>query len=302
MVRFAYSEQYFYTLPDNHKFPITKYQLVKEQLLYEGSIVPEQLIDPGLVEEEDVLRVHTREYWEMILSLSLPQKMIRRIGLPLNETSRGRSRNSVAGTMKAAQWALESGVGINLAGGTHHAYADRGEGFSLLNDMAVTARHLLYHRQVAQILFIDLDVHQGNGNAVLFQGEPSVFTFSMHGQDNYPIPKEVSDLDVGMPTGTGDEEYLSTLEYHLDRLFAELQPELVIYQSGVDVLATDKLGKLSLTRSGCKARDEAVIGRCHSLSIPLVMVMGGGYSPSMVDLVEAHANTFRMALQYYQLG
>ncbi|MEL6535727.1 MAG: histone deacetylase [Bacteroidota bacterium] len=299
MVKFAYSEEFFYTLPDNHKFPITKYQLVKEQLLYEGSIDAEQLVNPGLVDEEDILRVHTPEYWEMIRTLSLPKKMVRRIGLPLNETSRSRSRNSVAGTMHAARWAMESGVGINLAGGTHHAYADRGEGFSLLNDMAITARYLLHHQLVQQILFVDLDVHQGNGNAVLFADDPRVFTLSMHGEDNYPIPKEVSDLDVGMPTGTGDKAYLSTLERQLDRVFEKVRPELVIFQSGVDVLATDKLGKLSLTRAGCKARDEAVIGRCHSLGIPLVIVMGGGYSPKMTDLVEAHANTFRTALQYF---
>lgn len=299
MVTLAYSEAYLYTLPEGHKFPITKYQLVKQQLVYEGTITPDQVYDPGLVDPDLILRVHTADFWSAIQNYALPPRMVRRIGLPINEVSVGRSRNSVAGTVQAALRALEVGVGINLAGGTHHAYADRGEGFSLLNDMAIAARYLLDARRVRQVLFVDLDVHQGNGSAVLFQQEPRVFTFSMHGEDNYPIAKERSDLDVGLPTGTTDEVYLSALEKHLDHLLDSVRPDILFFQSGVDVLATDKLGRLSLTREGCRARDEAVVSRCHRLGIPLVTVMGGGYSPRMVDLVEAHANTTRVVMQYY---
>lgn len=300
MVTFAYSERFLYSLPANHKFPITKYQLVKEQLLYEGSISEAQLYDPGLVPEALILKVHSEFYWQQAKNLALPPKMVRRIGLPVTEISVGRSRNSVAGTLEAARRALQYGVGINLAGGTHHAYTDRGEGFSLLNDMAITAQTLLDEGLVKQVLFVDLDVHQGNGSAAIFQQEPRVFTFSMHGADNYPLQKEISDLDVALPTGTTDAAYLQALETHLDDLIARVTPDLIIFQAGVDVLATDKLGRLSLSREGCQARDETVINRCHALGIPLVIVMGGGYSTRMVDIVEAHANTFRTALRYYE--
>ena len=300
MVTFAYSERFLYSLPANHKFPITKYQLVKEQLLYEGSISEAQLYDPGLVPEALILKVHSESYWQQAKNLALPPKMVRRIGLPVTEISVGRSRNSVAGTLEAARRALQYGVGINLAGGTHHDYTDRGEGFSLLNDMAITAQTLLDEGLVKQVLFVDLDVHQGNGSAAIFQQEPRVFTFSMHGADNYPLQKEISDLDVALPTGTTDAAYLQALESHLDDLIARVTPDLIIFQAGVDVLATDKLGRLSLSREGCQARDETVINRCHALGIPLVIVMGGGYSTRMVDIVEAHANTFRTALRYYE--
>ena len=201
-----FSDKYLYSLPESHRFPIDKYVLVKEQLLYQGIILENQVIDPGLCTEEDVLRVHTSEYWKAIKTLSLPPRMVRRIGLPNTETSVKRARNSVAGTIVAAEAALRTGLGINLAGGTHHAYADRGEGFSTLNDIAITSRRLLAKELVERILIVDLDVHQGNGNAVIFQNDPSVFTFSMHGKDNYPLKKEQSDWDIALPTGTSDDE------------------------------------------------------------------------------------------------
>lgn len=291
-----YSEQYFYSLPEYHRFPIEKYILVKEQLLYQGVIRSSQLTDPGLCREEDILRVHTAAYWNAVKTLSLPERMVRRIGLPHTAISVNRARNSVAGTIAAAECALDRGLGINLAGGTHHAYADRGEGFSTLNDIAIASCRLLSQRRVERILIIDLDVHQGNGNADIFRDNSSVFTFSMHGKDNYPLKKEKSDWDIALPTGTLDNEYLRQLEEALPQLMERQRPQMVFYQGGVDVLATDKLGKLSLSKSGCKRRDELVFNACQHYRSPVVTTMGGGYSERIADIVDAHCNTIIAAL------
>ena len=297
-----FSDQYLYALPDHHRFPIEKYLLVKEQLLYQGIIQPDQLADPGLCAEEDILRVHTLEYWNAVKTLSLPQRMVRRIGLPHTSISVNRARNSVAGTIAAAESALVLGLGINLAGGTHHAYPDRGEGFSTLNDIAIASRRLIAKGLATRILIIDLDVHQGNGSACIFRGDPAVFTFSMHGRDNYPLNKEQSDWDIELPTGTTDLPYLTMLQEALPQLIARQQPQIVFYQAGVDVLATDKLGRLSLTKAGCRRRDELVFEACLQHHIPVVITMGGGYSERMADIVDAHCHTIQAALGLFSEG
>ncbi|WKN42554.1 histone deacetylase family protein [Tunicatimonas pelagia] len=294
-----FSDQHLYSLPEQHRFPIDKYILVKEQLLYQGIIREAQLTDPGLCSEGDILRVHTPEYWQAVKTRTLPARMVRRIGLPNTKVSVNRARNSVAGTIAAAEAALQTGIGINLAGGTHHAYADRGEGFSTLNDIAIASRRLLAQQLAERILIIDLDVHQGNGNAVIFQNDPAVFTFSMHGKDNYPLKKEQSDWDIALATGTEDEEYLRLLEDALPKLIEYQQPQIVFYQSGVDVLATDKLGKLALSKAGCRRRDELVFEYCVRHNIPVVTTMGGGYSERMADIVDAHCNTIQAGLAIY---
>lgn len=229
--------------------------------------------------------------------MSLDPRKVRRIGLPLTPVSVNRARSSVAGTLQAAIAAIETGVSMNVAGGTHHAYPDRGEGFSMLNDIAIAAAYLLVRHLIKKILIVDLDVHQGNGNAYIFAQNPSVFTFSMHGQDNYPLKKEKSDLDIALPTGTPDEVYLKLLAEHLPRLINHHKPDLIFYQAGVDVLATDKLGKLSLTKQGCQQRDTLVFEHGRRHQIPVVITMGGGYSERMADIVDAHCNTFQAALQ-----
>jgi acetoin utilization deacetylase AcuC-like enzyme len=297
-IRIFYSEKYHYPLPEHHRFPIDKYVLTKEQLLYQGIIAEDQLFDPGLVDEESILLVHTNEYWQQIRTLSLPPRMVRRIGLPNTEISVNRARNSVAGTLAAARAALQQGIGMNLAGGTHHAYPDRGEGFSTLNDIAIASKRLLRDGLVRKVLIVDLDVHQGNGNASIFADDPRVFTFSMHGKDNYPLKKEKSDLDIALPTATGDEEYLKILEDTLPTLL-EQQPDLVFFQSGVDVLETDKLGKLSLTKDGCLQRDRIVLRSCTRYGVPVATCMGGGYSARMADIVDAHCNTFVAANEFF---
>ncbi len=299
MIKLAFSDKYIYELPEGHRFPISKYVLVKEQLLYRGEIGEEQLFDPGLCAEELILQVHTAVYWEQLKSLSLPPKELRRVGLPLTERSLLRARNSVAGTVASCKEALKNGLGINIAGGTHHAYADHGEGFCILNDLAVAAHYLLHAEGIRQVLILDLDVHQGNGTAAIFQKEPRVFTFSMHGEANYPLHKEKSDKDVALPTGTTDALYLSRLKAELELLFREVKPDFVLFQAGVDVLETDKLGKLSLSKRGCRERDKLVLERCRKSDIPVVVTMGGGYSLRLADVVDAHSNTFTTALQLF---
>lgn len=299
MVEIAFSDKYIIQLPDGHRFPISKYELVKEQLVYQGIAGEDQFFDPGLVEEEIILQTHDSGYWERVRELKLSAKEVRRIGLPLNEISVKRSRNSTAGTLKAAEKALDAGAGLNLSGGTHHAYRNRGEGFSVINDIAVAANYLLSRRRIRKALIVDLDVHQGNGSAVIFQNEPCVFTFSMHGAQNYPHKKEKSDLDIDLPTGTDDSSYLKTLAEVLPALIVQVQPDIIFYQSGVDVLATDRLGKLSLTKEGCKERDFLVLDACRKNQIPVVVVMGGGYSHKLSDIVNAHVATYQMALEMF---
>ena len=251
------------------------------------------------IAESHILALHTKAYWEAIRDLAVSPRAMRKIGFPQSATLVDRSRRSVNGTFEAALWALQYGIGMNIAGGTHHAYKDRGEGFCLLNDIAISARYLLNQQKLKQILLVDLDVHQGNGNADIFQGDDRVFTFSMHGKDNYPLRKEESNLDLALETGMKDQEYLKILTKYLEGLISEVKPDFVYFQAGVDVLETDRLGKLSLSRAGTKARDRIVLEMCKKRDIPLAVCMGGGYSIRTADTVEAHCNTFRLALELF---
>lgn len=299
MLRIFHSDRFVPTLPEGHRFPIDKYRLIREQLLYEGSIEEDMLEESEPISEEHIRNLHTAEYWDSIRELKVQPRAMRKIGFPQSATLVDRSRRSVNGTFEAAKWALKHGIGMNIAGGTHHAYRDRGEGFCLLNDIAISAQYLLDQKRVGQILIIDLDVHQGNGNADIFQDEDRVFTFSMHGKDNYPLHKEVSNLDLPMPTGSGDVEYLAELDKALARLIPEVKPDFIYFQAGVDVLESDRLGKLSLSRAGVKERDRRVLELCKAKNIPLAVCMGGGYSVRVADTVEAHCNTFRQAIELY---
>ena len=295
----ATSDHYTLDLPAGHRFPIAKYALIREQLLWQGIAELADFYEPGLCAEEDVLRVHTAEYWHKVRDLQLSAAEVRRLGLPQSAQLVRRSLSSSAGTVQSALRALRDGIGLNLAGGTHHAFADRGEGFCLLNDQAIAAAHLLAHGLAKQVLIVDLDVHQGDGTAAIFQHEPRVFTFSMHAGANYPLRKEQSDLDVTLALGTNDEEYLAQLTTVLEPLIERVQPDFIFYQAGVDVLATDKLGKLALTAAGCRQRDELVLGLCHARQTPVAVSMGGGYSERLADIVDAHCNTFRVAFELW---
>jgi acetoin utilization deacetylase AcuC-like enzyme len=295
----ATSDHYTLDLPDGHRFPIAKYALIREQLLWQGIAAPADFYEPGLCAEEDILRVHTAEYWHKVRDLQLSAREVRNLGLPQSPQLVRRSLSSSAGTVQSALRALRDGIGLNLAGGTHHAFADRGEGFCVLNDQAIAATHLLAHGLAKQILIVDLDVHQGDGTASIFRDEPRVFTFSMHAGANYPLRKEQSDLDIPLALSTGDAEYLAQLSATLEPLVERVQPDFIFFQAGVDVLATDKLGKLALTPAGCRQRDELVLSLCRARGLPVAVSMGGGYSERLADIVDAHCNTFRVAFELW---
>ncbi len=299
MLKIAWAPIYVHSLPVGHRFPMIKYELLPEQLLYEGTIQSQNLFEPKPMSEEIILQVHDIAYWQKLIDLNLSRKEERKTGFPLSKGLVEREITILDGTLQASIYALKYGVGMNVAGGTHHAYRDRGEGFCLLNDVAVSAQYLLDHYLAKQILVVDLDVHQGNGTAKIFENESRVFTFSMHGAKNYPMHKEKSDLDVELADGTGDTEYLKKLNFHLDKLVEAVNPDFVFFVSGVDILATDKLGRLGVSLEGCKGRDRMVIEMCKSLKLPLVISMGGGYSEKIQHIVEAHANTFRLTQEIY---
>ncbi|MFK8039296.1 MAG: histone deacetylase [Crocinitomicaceae bacterium] len=300
-MKVAFSPVYSYNrLPEGHRFPMDKYDLLPQQLLLEGTLIESDFFAPNYLSEEEILRTHSLEYWTKLKTGTLTTKEIRAMGFPYHESLISRGRYISKGTLECAYHALIEGIAMNIAGGTHHAYADRGEGFCIFNDFGIAANELLHHKTVKQILIIDLDVHQGNGTAKLFENRPEVFTFSMHGANNYPLKKEVSDLDVGVEDKIEDTDYLAQLSKHLEPLIDKVQPDIIMYLSGVDVLATDKLGRLGLTLNGCKQRDKLVFEACQSRKIPIIVSMGGGYSTRIKDIIEAHANTFRVAKEIFE--
>ncbi len=301
MIRIAHHPIYAHPLPEGHRFPMVKYDLLPQQLVHEGICEEAQFFSPsGMLEDEHILRAHDAEYFRLLSELELDRRSARRIGFPLSEALVKRERVIAKGTLEGCLYALEHGVAFNIAGGTHHAFSDRGEAFCLLNDQAIAAHYLLASGKARQILIVDLDVHQGNGTAEIFQHNPSVFTFSMHGKSNYPFQKEKSDLDIALPDQTGDEEYLEILEKHLDQLLQKLHPDFIFYLSGVDVLAEDKLGRLGLSLQGSRRRDEMVLSRCKALDIPVQCSMGGGYAPDIRTIVSAHAQTYKVARDLFE--
>ncbi|MFM8739279.1 MAG: histone deacetylase [Cytophagales bacterium] len=299
MLKIAWAPTYVLPLPPNHRFPMSKYEILPQQLLYEGTIQLGNLFEPKPLAEVTIIKTHTRDYWQRLKNLQLTPKEVRRTGFPLTSELVNREIAIAQGTVDCALFALEFGVAMNIAGGTHHAFTNRGEGFCLLNDIAIAAHYLLDQQKAKKILVVDLDVHQGNGTAEIFRGDDRVFTFSMHGANNYPLHKEVSDLDIGLPDHTIDSFYLKTLESNLNNLLESVQPDFIFFQSGVDILDPDKLGKLSVTREGCKQRDKIVLTAAKQNRIPLVASMGGGYSPNFRDIIEAHANTYRLAQELF---
>jgi len=299
MLKIAYSPVYKYKLPEKHRFPMIKYELIPEQLVYEGTVSESQFFHPDLLTEEEILWTHDLEFWQKLKKLTLTPKEIRKIGFPLSEALITRGRHISKGTIQCALYAQKYGVAMNIAGGTHHSFTNRGEGFCILNDFAIAANYLLHHNLATKILIVDLDVHQGNGTAQIFQNEEAVFTFSVHGAKNYPVRKEKSDLDIGLPDKTEDKFYLETIQNYLPPLLEKVQPDFIFYLAGVDILATDKLGRLAVSREGCKQRDQFVLELCKKNNIPVAVSMGGGYSVKITDIVEAHANTFRVAQNVY---
>ena len=305
----AYHPIYNHPVPENHRFPMLKYELLPRQLLLEGIATEADFFAPEKAAVEVAYLAHSKAYVDRFVGLELSAKEARPIGFVQCQQLVDRELMLVQGTMQGAVYSAQrSGsrvqrsegrgyVSFNIAGGTHHAFSDHGEGFCMLNDQAIAARYLLTEGLAQRVLIVDLDVHQGNGTAEIFKEDARVFTFSMHGRTNYPFHKEQSDLDIALEDGTGDREYLRLLEQHLPAVLAQHQPEFVFYQAGVDVLATDKLGKMALTVEGCGERDRIVFEACAERGLPVQCSMGGGYSPQLRDIIRAHANTFAMALQ-----
>lgn len=300
MIKIAWHPLYAHPLPEGHRFPMLKYELIPEQLLHEGTITRQNLFSPEPVSEDIILLSHEKAYWEQLRDLTLPAKEQRRIGFPLNAQLVERELKITQGTIDAAHFAMKNGIAFNVAGGTHHAGSNWGEGFCLLNDQAIAANYLLNKNLANRILIIDLDVHQGNGTAEIFQNEPRVFTFSMHGDRNFPFKKEVSSLDVPLNDGVEDDAYFSALNVNLKKAFESAKPDFVFYLAGVDVLATDKLGKLALSKAACKERDRIVLQACKDKNLPLQVSMGGGYSIDIRDIVDAHCNTYRLAFDLFE--
>lgn len=299
MVKIAWHPLYAHPLPEGHRFPMLKYELIPEQLLHEGVITQNNLFSPDLLDEEVVLLSHQKGYWNQLKELTLPAKEQRRIGFPLNAQLLEREIRIAKGTIEGALFALAYGIAFNVAGGTHHAGSNWGEGFCLLNDQAIAANYLLDNDLSSRILIIDLDVHQGNGTAEIFYNEPRVFTFSMHGDKNFPFRKERSDWDIPLENGITDQLYLNKLKEALPLLLKH-KPDFVFYLSGVDVLESDKLGKLALSKEGCKERDRMVLQFCKNNRLPVQVSMGGGYSPNIKDIVDAHCSTFKIGFDIFE--
>lgn len=296
--RIFYTDHFEVPLPEGHRFPMEKYRLVKHALISRGILEASQLLPAPLAKQQDLLRAHTKTYVEGLFSHSLPTKETRPIGLPLGEALLQRSLASVGGFLKACDYALQDGFSAVLAGGTHHAHADRGEGFCVFNDFAVASLKLLQEGRVKKILIIDLDVHQGNGNSSILGERDDVFILSLHGEKNYPFRKVPSHLDVALPEGTQDEEYLDALKKALNQI-EEITFDLIMYQAGVDVLMEDRFGTFHLTHAGVRRRDQIVFELAKGRSTPLVMALGGGYGDPLSSSIEAYVGTYEMARKVY---
>ncbi len=293
-----YSPDYYADIGEDHVFPIKKFELARDILLDEGTLHPKEIIEPESARVEDVRLIHTEDYITRLRNGTLTKKEVRKLGLPWSESLVKRSFLAVSGTINASKVALKSGIASNLAGGTHHSYPDRGEGFCVLNDVAIAIRVLQRDTNARRFLIVDCDVHQGDGTAFIFKDEEQVFTFSMHGEKNYPLRKQTSNLDIELADGTADEEFIEILGEALHRIIQH-DPDLIFYLGGADPYEKDKLGRLSLTMDGLKRRDKTVLEFAKAEDIPIVTVMSGGYAKDIKDTVEIHCNTIRAVKEVY---
>ena len=294
----VYHPSYQVALPPGHPFPMSKYSLLRDQLLAEGIVATRDILQPEPLDASTLGLVHTPEYLAKLAASGLSAAEQRRLGLPWSEALWQRSRLAAAGTLLAARTALDQGLAANLAGGTHHAFADHGEGFCVLNDVAIAIRKLQAERALERAAIVDLDVHQGNGTAAIFETDDAVFTFSMHGERNYPVAKMRSNLDVPLKDGVGDAEYLDTLQGVLPSVLDHARADLVFYLAGVDVASGDRYGKLALTEEGIRRRDRCVIEAVRGRGLPLVIVLAGGYAATRARTAELHAHAFRESAAY----
>lgn len=298
-MKLFYSDTFNIPLPPDHRFPLGKYALLRQRLLSNNLVDPADLSIPEPASDQQLLRVHARAYLEALVEGTLEPGQLRRIGLPWSPELIQRSRRSVGGTIAAARAALHDGIGVNLAGGTHHAHVDWGSGFCIFNDVAVAARELQAVHSVERILVLDCDVHQGDGTAAIFHDDPSVYTFSIHGQSNFPFRKASGDLDVGLPRGSGDAAYLAALGDALHSIFAYAGGfDFAFYLAGADPYYQDTLGHLSLTKEGLSQRDRLIFDTCLLKRLPVAVVLAGGYAPELEDIVDVHISTIREGLGF----
>ena len=290
-----YSDHFVLPLPEDHRFPMIKYSMLRERVARDGICGPGELLTPRAVTDEEILRAHAPEYLERVVCGTLTDKEVRRIGFPWSEKMVERSRRASGGTLGACLAALDEGFATNLAGGTHHAFSDRGEGYCVFNDSAIAARAVQAAGLVESVVVIDTDVHQGNGTAAILRGDPTVFTFSIHGAKNFPFHKEESDLDAHLPDGAGDTEFLATLERGLEAALDAADANLAIYLAGADPFEGDRLGRLSVTKSGLAERDRIVLQSCRERGIPVAVTMAGGYANEVEDTVDVHFQSIRRA-------
>jgi len=294
-----YHDTYTFPLPDGHRFPIEKYALLRMHLLSKGILLPDELYVAEPASREQLLRVHTAGYVDRVLNGDLSQKELRRIGFPWSQQMVERARRSVGSTIAACRSASKDGIAVNLAGGTHHAYPDHGEGYCVFNDVAVAARQMQAEGCAQQILILDCDVHQGNGSAAIFASDQSVFTFDIHGAKNFPFHKEISDLDIALLDASGDEMYLDALQDGLNRALDCTHAELAIFLAGADPFSEDRLGRLSLSKYGLAERDRMVFARLRRAGIPVAVVMAGGYGKNIQDTVDIHIQTVKLAKSFF---
>ena len=299
MLKIAYHSLYNHPLKKNHRFPMIKYELIPEQLIIENTCNTSNFFSPGVINDHNILLTHDKDYYYKLKNQKLDKKEIRAIGFPMSDKLIEREKMIVQGTIDCALNSLKYGISMNIAGGTHHAFTNRAEAFCILNDQAIAANFLIENGYCKKILILDLDVHQGNGTAEIFKNNKDVFTVSFHGEKNYPFRKEKSDYDYSFSDGVSDKYYLSKIKYEIPKLIEDFEPDFIFYLSGVDIIENDKLGRLSVSINGCKERDDYVLNFCKTNSIPIQVSMGGGYSPILKDIIEAHANTFRLAQEIY---
>jgi acetoin utilization deacetylase AcuC-like enzyme len=290
-----YTDHFVLPLPLEHRFPMRKYARLREEVVAQGIIAPDNLLIPDAATDEQLLRAHDADYVERVTCGGLTRQEMRRIGFPWSPEMVERSRRSAGATMAACRVALREGVAVNLAGGTHHAFRDHGEGFCVFNDSAIAARAMQAEGRVRRVVILDCDVHQGNGTASILAGDPTVITFSIHGANNFPFHKERSDLDIELPDGTGDADYLSVLEEGVQRALAAANADLALYLAGADPYVGDRLGRMALTMDGLAQRDRLVLGMCYDARLPVAVTMAGGYAKDVEDIAAIHVQTVRTA-------
>ena len=296
-MKVLHCDRFTYPLPAGHRFPAAKYSLLRQRVAAELT-PPCELLVPDTASDEQLLRAHSSEYLAKVVNATLTDREARRIGLPWSPELVERSRRSVGGTIATCRYALLDGIAVSLSGGTHHAFPDHGAGYCIFNDVAVAIRALQAEGRARRIVVVDCDVHQGDGTAAIFAGDSSVFTFSIHGAKNFPLHKQRGNLDVDMPDGTPDADYLDALEIGLERSLALACADLAIYIAGADPFVGDTLGRLALTKSGLAARDRLVLDQCRDAGLPVAIVMGGGYAKDIQDTVEIQMETVRIAAEH----